>query len=142
MLVGIYATTNGADLHGHNNTEGQHAYFSRWRYTSRGQEADLGTFVRTRESTVAGLKNGKGGQITTHEMELCIELLITSSNQAVAHFICLFSLSFESLHESATCSRSDLYHATSTVLIQPCMNNFGRLPKQSLPLRPVRKIEL
>jgi hypothetical protein len=45
VLVGIYATTNGADLHEHNATANQHAYFSRWRYTGRGQEVDFGTFV-------------------------------------------------------------------------------------------------
>jgi hypothetical protein len=45
VLVGIYATTNGAVLHENNNSEDQNAYFSRWRYTSRGQEVDFGTFV-------------------------------------------------------------------------------------------------
>jgi hypothetical protein len=45
VLVGIYATTNDAVLHGDNATEDQHAYFSHWRYTGRGQEVDFGTFV-------------------------------------------------------------------------------------------------
>ena len=45
VLVGIYATTNGAVLHESNATADQHAYFSRWRYTGRGQEVDFGTFV-------------------------------------------------------------------------------------------------
>jgi hypothetical protein len=45
VLVGIYATTNGAVLHEKNATEDQHAYFSRWRYTGRGQEVDFWTFV-------------------------------------------------------------------------------------------------
>jgi hypothetical protein len=45
VLVGIYATTNGAILNKNNATADQHAYFSRWRYTGRGQEVDFGTFV-------------------------------------------------------------------------------------------------
>jgi hypothetical protein len=45
VLVGIYATTNGALLHENNTTVDQHAYFSRWRYTGHGQEVDFGTFV-------------------------------------------------------------------------------------------------
>ena len=45
VLVGIYATTNGALSHENNTTADRHAYFSRWRYTGLGQEVDFGTFV-------------------------------------------------------------------------------------------------
>jgi beta-xylosidase len=45
VLVGIYVTTNGAVVNETNAMANQHAYFSRWRYTGRGQEVDFGTFV-------------------------------------------------------------------------------------------------
>lgn len=45
VMVGIYATTNGAVLPESNATANNNAYFSRWRYTGRGQEVDFGTFV-------------------------------------------------------------------------------------------------
>lgn len=45
VMVGVYATTNGAVLDKGNATVDDLAYFSRWRYTGRGQEVDFGTFV-------------------------------------------------------------------------------------------------
>jgi hypothetical protein len=41
----VYATANGEILEKSDAGESDFAYFSRWRYTGRGQEVDFGTFV-------------------------------------------------------------------------------------------------
>lgn len=43
-----------------------------WRYTGLGQKVALGTCVRTRESTVAGLENAASEGVISHEMELSV----------------------------------------------------------------------
>jgi beta-xylosidase len=45
VMVGVYTTTNGEVLGVRDAVASDFAYFSRWRYTGRGQEVDFGTFV-------------------------------------------------------------------------------------------------